>query len=54
MTRTNRKRLRLISPSIILEEARSGWLNAAISASQRKPEELIYQLENQEDPDLEL
>ena len=47
MTRTNGKRLRLTSLSTIPEEARSGWLNAAI-------EELIYELENQEDPDLEL
>jgi hypothetical protein len=54
MTRTNGKRLRLTSRSTILEEARSGWLNAVISASQQQPEELIYQLENQEDPDLEL
>ena len=54
MTRTNGKRLGLTSPSTIPEEARSGWLNAAISASQQKPEELIYELENQEDPDLEL
>jgi hypothetical protein len=35
MTRTNGKRLKLTSPSTLFEEARSGWLNAAISASQQ-------------------
>jgi hypothetical protein len=50
----NGKRLKLIAPTIILEEARSERLQAVIAVSQHSVQELIRRFEDYEDPGEEL
>ena len=54
IARDNSKRLKLIAPTAILEEARLERLQAVIAVSQYGIQELIRRFENYEDPEEEL
>jgi len=54
IARDNGKRLKLMAPTTILEEARSERLQAVIAVSQHSVQELIHRFENYEDPGEEL
>ncbi|KAL9631872.1 MAG: hypothetical protein Q9164_005658 [Protoblastenia rupestris] len=54
IARDNGKRLKLMAPTAILEEARSERLQAVIAVSQHGVQELIRRFENYEDPEEEL
>jgi len=54
IARDNGKRLKLMAPTTILEEARSKRLQAVIAVSQHSVQELIRRFENYEGPEEEL
>ncbi len=54
IARDNGKRLRLMAPTTILEEARSERLKAVVSVPQHGVQDLIRRFENYEDPEEEL
>ncbi len=54
IARDNGKRLKLMAPTTILEEARSERLQAVIAVSQHNVQELIRRFEDYEDPEEEL
>ena len=54
IARDNGKRLKLMAPTTILEEARLERLQAVIAVSQHSIQELIRRFENYEDPEEEL
>ncbi len=54
IARDNGKRLKLMAPTAILEEARSERLQAVIAVSQHGVQELIRRFENYKDPEEEL
>ncbi len=54
IARYNGKRLKLMAPTTILEEARSERLQAVIAVSQHSVQELIPRFENYEDPEEKL
>lgn len=54
IARDNGKRLKLMAPTTILEEARSERLHAVVAVSHHSVQEMIRRFENYEDPEEEL